>query len=182
MYLELRLTFNVVLLRRRFVGPHNFFVVLLLSAYGAYSMSTRPVLFSAMSGVVNFNGDPSPNVELFRKIDGKNVDQTVTDSKGEFSFPVVYQKKSLLNFLPTEFAVQQVITAVREGKEYSMWVGVKREPQDLAESKGKALVVNCELNLEKANRLRVNNGVFYTFCEWDVAPDEEVIIDNIWDS
>jgi len=144
---------------------------LLIFSYGVYAMSAKPCLFSGMTGVINYEGKPAANVRLLRKIEGKDIDETITDENGFFEFKVVFKSKSLFDFLPTEFAVQQIITAIKDGKEYQIWTGVKRKPEENVESKGKPLVVSCELTLEEENYIKVNGGPFFTLCTWDVEAD-----------
>jgi hypothetical protein len=144
---------------------------LLIFSYGVYAMSAKPCLFSGMTGIINYKGKPAANVRLLRKIEGKDVDETITDEKGYFEFKVAYQKKSLFDFLPTEFVVRQDIIAFKDGQEYLMWAGVKRSPEENAESRGKPLVVNCELTLEEENHIKVNDGPIFSLCTWDVEED-----------
>jgi len=152
---------------------NKFFIslFLLIFSYGVYAMSAKPCLFSGMTGVINYEGKPAANVRLLRKVEGKDEDETITDENGYFEFKAVYQKKSLLSFLPTEFSVQQIITAIKDNKEYPMWVGVKRAPEENAESRGKPLVVSCELTLEEENVVIVNDGPIISLCTWDVEED-----------
>jgi hypothetical protein len=147
---------------------------LLIFSYGVYAMSAKPCLFSGMTGVVNYEGKPAANVRLLRKIEEKDIDETITDENGYFEFKVVYQKKSLFDFLPMEFVVQQIITAIKDGKEYPMWVGVKRKPEENAESRGKPLVVSCELTLGEENYIEVSSGLYFTLCTWDVEADPKI--------
>ena len=151
---------------------------LLIFSYGVYAMSAKPCLFSGMTGVINYEGKPAANVRLLRKIEGKDIDETITDENGFFEFKVVFKSKSLFDFLPTEFAVQQIITAIKDGKEYQIWTGVKRKPEENVESKGKPLVVSCELTLEEENYIKVNGGPFFTLCTWDVEADQSYADEN----
>lgn len=146
-------------------------LLLCIFSYGVNAVSDKKCLFSEMRGVVNFNGKPASNVRLVRKIENKEYDETVTDDKGEFHFPVAYQKRSLFGFLPSEFVVKQDIVAYKDGKEYEMWNGVKRAPEVNAESRGKPLVVTCELSLQERNYIKVNYGPIFSLCTWDVEPD-----------
>ena len=148
--------------------------ILLIFSYVVYAMSVKPCLYSGMTGVINYEGKPAANVRLLRKIEGKDVDETITDENGSFEFPPIYQKKSFFSFLPTEFVIQQIITAIKDGKEYPMWIGVKRKPEENAESRGKPLVVECELTLEEENYIKVNNGIYFTLCTWDVEGDPKI--------
>ena len=142
-------------------------------SYGVYAMSAKPCLFSGMTGIVNYEGKPAANVRLLRKIEGKDIDETITDENGYFEFKVVFKKKSFFDFLPMEFVVQQIITAIKDGKEYGLWSGVKRKREENSESRGKPLVVSCELSLEERNHIGVNDSPFFTLCTWDVEEDPE---------
>lgn len=159
----------------------TYFLVLLVFSYGVFAMGEKNCLFSSMTGVVNYKGKPAENVRLIRKIEGKKVDETVTDEFGNFQFEVIYQKNRLLSFLPTEFAIQQIITAVRDDKEYPLWVGVKRTPEENAESRGKPLDVSCDLSLETENYVKVNDSPYFTLCTWNVEPDKEEIPTDFFD-
>jgi hypothetical protein len=141
---------------------------LLLFSYGVHAMSAKPCLFSGMTGIVNYEGKPAANVRLLRKIEEKDIDETITDENGYFEFKVIYQKKSLLSFLPMEFVIKQEIIAFKDGIEYEMWFGVKRKREENSESRGKPLVISCELTLEERNHISVNDSPFFTLCTWDV--------------
>ena len=154
---------------------------LLIFSYGVYAMSAKPCLFSGMTGVINYEGKPAANVRLFRKIEGKDIDETITDGNGYFEFKAVYQKKSLFDFLPTEFVIQQRIFAFRDGEEYEIWTGVKTQREENSESRGKPLVVSCELTLEETHHISVNNSPFFTMCTWDVEEDPEIVYANPFD-
>lgn len=149
------------------------FILLLLFifSYGVHAVSDKKCLFSEMRGVVNFNGKPASNVRLVRKIKNKQYDETVTDEKGEFHFPVAYQKSSLFDLLPSEFVVKQEIIAYMKNKEYIMWSGSKRVPEENAESRGKPLVVSCELSQKEPELIIVNHGPIFSLCKWDVEED-----------
>jgi hypothetical protein len=145
--------------------------ILLIFTYGAYAMSNKPCLFSGMTGVVKYQGEPAANVRLLRKIEDKDIDETTTDENGYFEFSPVYQEKSLLGFLPVEFAIKQDIIAFKSGKEYGLWSAVKRSKKANSESRGKPLVVTCELTLPERNYITVENGPIFSLCTWDVEAD-----------
>ena len=154
---------------------------LLIFSYGVYAMSAKPCLFSGMTGVINYEGKPAANVRLLRKIEGKDIDETITDANGFFEFKAVYQKKSLLNLLPTEFVIQQRIFAFKDNEEFEIWTGIKRDKEENSESRGKPLVVNCELTLEERHHIRVNGSPYFTMCNWDVEEDPERESFNMFD-
>ncbi|MCP4323307.1 MAG: hypothetical protein GY787_15960 [Alteromonadales bacterium] len=66
--------------------------------------------------------------------------------------------------------MKQDIIAYKDGKEYLMWDGIKRRPEEYAESKGKPLNVSCELTAEEV-AIVVNDGPIYSLCTWDVEAD-----------
>ncbi len=153
----------------------------LIVAYGANAMREKPCLFSGMSGVVNYQGKPAANVRLLRRIEDKAIDETTTDEHGYFEFSPVYQEKSLLGFLPVEFAIKQDIIAFKSGKEYGLWSAVKRSKQANSESRGKPLVVSCELTLPERNYITVENGPIFSLCTWDVEADPKPENSNPFD-
>lgn len=136
-------------------------------------MSIKQYLFSTMTGVVNMHGEPVANVRLVRTINYNKdiVDETVTDENGYFEFPAVHRNNYAGKILPMEFVVSQLIIAHHEGKAYEMWAGVKRKPEENAESRGKPLEVICELGLEEENYIRVNGSPITSLCTWDVESD-----------
>jgi hypothetical protein len=129
-----------------------------------------------MTGVVNLNGKPVANVRLVRTINYNKdiVDETVTDENGNFEFPAVFRNNYAGKILPMEFVASQLIIAHHEGKEYEMWSGVKRKPEENAESRGKPLVVSCELGLEEKYHIWVNNSPISSLCKWNVEPDPKI--------
>ncbi len=147
---------------------------------GANAVTIKQCLFSKMTGVVNLNGKPVANVRLVRTINYNKdiVDETVTDENGNFEFPAVFRNNYAGKILPMEFVASQLIIAHHEGKEYEMWSGVKRKPEENAESQGKPLVVVCELGLEVAHHVSINKSPITSLCVWDVESDpvEDLIL------
>lgn len=129
-------------------------------------------LFSNMSGVITLNGEPVTNAKLVRTVDlsGPKSDETTTDQKGQFEFPAIFTR-TLSKHLPQEFASKQEIIVHINGETYTMWSAVKRTPDENSESRGKPLVVSCELNSEE-NLIKVNNSPIFSLCTWDVEPDK----------
>jgi len=72
-----------------------------------------------------------------------------------------------------EFAVSQVILVHYKESEYKMWSGVKRTEEENAESRGKPLVVECELNSEE-ELITVNRSPIFSLCKWDVESDPKL--------
>ena len=152
-----------------------FFVslILLTFSYGVYAMGIKQCLFSEMTGVVSFEGKAAAGVKLVRMVDlNKELyDETVTDAQGNFNFPAVYRTSILSKILPMEFVVLQKITADFDGKEYEVWTSVKRSPEVNTESKGKPLVVKCNLSQTEAEGIIVDGVSIFSRCTWDVEPD-----------
>jgi len=126
-------------------------------------------LFSGISGVIELNGKPAAHVRLVRRADTK-TDETTTDENGYFEFPPIF-RRTVAKYLPQEFVVTQTIAAHHEGVKYDLWSGVKRQPEENAESRGKPLVVKCELNLSERNYVMVEGSPIFSLCTWDVIPD-----------
>lgn len=147
--------------------------ILLGGVSGAFAMGLKDLgkvcLFSGMSGVIEMDGKPAANVRLVRTAESK-VDETTTDENGYFEFPSVFER-TIAKYLPQEFAASQKIVAHYQGREIDVWVGVKRKPEEHVESRGKPLVVHCELGLEVENLIQVNNSPIFSRCTWDVEPD-----------
>ncbi len=130
-------------------------------------------LFSKISGVITLNGKPAANAHIVRtaNLSRDKVDETHTDENGYFEMPAVFQR-TVTKFLPQEFTATQDIVVHYGGKEYKMWTAVKRNPSENAESKGKDLVVTCELNSDET-LIKVNNSPIFSLCKWDVEPDKK---------
>lgn len=131
-------------------------------------------LFSEISGVITLNGKPVSHAKLVRTVNKEKeiTDETMTDESGHFAMPAVFDR-TITKFLPMEFVVRQVIYVHYEGKEYKLWSGVKREPEENSESRGKPLVVSCELNQEKQYK-QVNGSPIISYCIWDAESDPPI--------
>ena len=132
-------------------------------------------LFSAISGVITLDGKPVAGALIQRTVDkahthGEVTDETTTDADGYFEMPSVWDRSLIGKVLPMEFAVHQEVLVRVDETQYKIWSGVKRKPEENAESKGKPLIVQCELNGEE-KIIWVNNGPVTTVCTWDVEPD-----------
>jgi len=129
-------------------------------------------LFSKMTGVITLDGKPVTNAKLVRTVDlsGPNIDETTTDQNGNFEFPAIFTR-TITKHLPQEFVSNQSIIVHYQGKEYPLWSAVKRKPDENSESRGKPLVVACELNREESI-IKVNNSPIFSVCTWDVEPDK----------
>jgi hypothetical protein len=156
------------------------FLALSLMASGALSMflfePKKVCLFSAISGVITLNGEPVKGAHVRRVVEkfyssGHNTDETMTNDSGYFEMPAVFDQSRLGKFLPGEFVVPQQVFVTYEGEEYKIWEGVKRTREENAEARGKALVVQCELNKEH-EPIVINGGFYFTQCDWDVISDD----------
>ena len=149
----------------------------LLISCGVFSMGLSDLgkvcLFSEMSGVVKLDGKPVAGVRLVRTVNLSTdiTDETVTDSEGRFHFPAAYEK-TVTKYLPQEFVSNQEITAHFNNKQYRMWSAVKRTPEENSESRGKPLVVTCNLDGEET-LIKVNRSPIFSLCNWDVEPDKK---------
>ncbi len=131
----------------------------------------KVTLFSEMSGVLTIGGEPVKNTTITRIVDyeKKSSDTTTTNDQGEFKFPAK-TSRTVAKFLPQEFVVSQQLLVNYEGKEYTVWSGVKRKPEENSESRGAPLAVKCDLNNEE-QYIKVNNSPIFSLCTWDVEPD-----------
>ncbi len=136
-------------------------------------------LFSEMSGVLTVNGEPASNVRLVRtaKWQTEQRDETMTDEHGHFHFPMLTER-TVAKFLPMEFVASQDLRALHDGSEVRIWGGVKRVPEENAESRGEPLVVPCDLAAEE-ELITVNDGPILSRCTWNVEPDPSE--DWIWE-
>ncbi|MEO0972866.1 MAG: DUF6795 domain-containing protein [Pseudomonadota bacterium] len=130
-------------------------------------------LFSGMSGVITNNGEPVAGARITRtvKLTREQSDETTTDEQGRFAFAPVFARTATKH-LPQEFASNQDLVVHHDGDAISIWSSVKRTPEENSESRGKPLVVTCELTSEE-RMLKVNNSPIFTRCTWDVEPDEK---------
>lgn len=136
-------------------------------------------LFSAISGTITLDGKPVVNARLVRTgdRDGPRVDETLTDERGYFEFPAMFER-TVTKFLPMEFVASQKMMVQHQGIEYEMWNSVKRKREENTESRGKPLVVVCELNSEEKS-IVVDRVPIHSLCVWDVEPDAPVNWDEL---
>jgi hypothetical protein len=169
--------------KRIFVRLAVVFCSLFFVAVGVFAMSLGDVgkvcLFSAISGTITLDGKPVVNARLVRTGDraGPIVDETVTDEKGYFEFPVMFER-TITKFLPQEFVASQKVVVVHNNKNYQIWSSVKRNPEENVEAKGKPLVVTCELNSEEKS-IVVDRVPIHSLCVWDVEPDAPINWDEL---
>ncbi len=160
----------------------SIFILLILLGGIAVGLTDigKVCLFSGISGVINLNGKPVAYAKVIRTVKKgrQHQDETTTDKKGYFSFPPIYEW-SITKYLPVEFVVSQKIKVEYKNKVYKLWSGVKRTEEENAESRGKPLVVQCQLNLENKHK-SVNGSEFFTLCEWDIESKPTVNMDNLF--
>ena len=162
-------------MKKNVLFKYSFIFLIFIFAGGVYAMSLTDVgkvcLFSKISGVITLNGQPVVNAKLVRTVDrdGGKSDETTTDGKGYFELPSVFER-TITKFLPQEFVVSQKIHVHYEGKEYEIWSAVKRSPDEKTESRGKPLVVQCDLTNER-KLIIVDRSPIFSLCKWDVEPD-----------
>lgn len=127
-------------------------------------------LFSKISGVITLDGIPAANAKVIRTVNlnKDKTDYTYTDENGYFEMPAVFQR-TVTKFLPQEFVANQDIFVDYMNKNYRIWSSVKRTPEVNSESRGKDLVVECELNSEET-LITVNNSPIFSLCKWNVEP------------
>jgi hypothetical protein len=152
-------------------------IVLVLSILvGAQAMAVgdlgKVCLFSGISGVITLDGKPVANARLVRTADrdGAMTDETTTDENGHFSMPPVFER-TITKYLPQEFVASQEIYVYVDGMKYKMWSGVKRKAYENAESRGKPLIVTCELSGEEQFK-QVDNSPIFSLCEWEAEADK----------
>lgn len=151
-------------------------LVMAFMTNGVFAMSVSDVgkvcLFSNMTGVITLDGKPVANARLVRTVNlsSDETDETTTDENGNFQLPAIF-KRTVSKYLPQEFAANQQIIVHYNDKEYRIWSGVKRKPDENTESRGKPLDVKCELNSEET-MIKVNNSPIFSLCTWDVEPDK----------
>src|SRR5690554_4866403 len=141
----------------------------------AASHKGKDCLFSAISGTITLNGEPATDAHVKRiaskaHVEGEFNDETFTDSNGYFSMPAIWERNLLSRVFPMEFAVPQEIYVDYKGEEYLVWVSVKQKRSENSESRGKPLVVECELNSDK-RLFEVDGSFFSVKCKWDVEED-----------
>jgi hypothetical protein len=159
-------------------------IVLLVVSSSGVAMSIFDVgkmcTFSKISGVILNNGEPVVGATIFREARYEKTfsDQTVTDNNGHFEMPALYVR-SVAKFLPQEFVVWQSIKVDFNGSEYDIWGATKMSKEENSESRGKPLIVTCELSDEK-RIIRIAGVSFITKCKWDVEEDEPLFSDGIY--
>ncbi len=128
--------------------------------------------FSKVTAVITLKGQPVENAKVIRLTNHnkKTNEEAYTDENGYVEFPSRFER-SVLNILPREFAAGQAIDVYVDGKEYTIWSGIKRNTGENAEGNGAPIDLRCELT-KKREFITVNRQTFYTQCDWKVERDE----------
>ena len=121
------------------------------------------------------NGKPVAGATIIReaKYEKTFSDQTTTDENGYFEMPALFVR-SIAKYLPQEFVVGQSIKVQVGDKEERIWSGVKRKREENVESRGKPLIVTCDLS-DDQEIIRVDGSVFEGKCRWNVEQDEDLL-------
>jgi len=137
-------------------------------------------VFSDVSGVVTFKGEPVEGVKIIRTADHEEdkvyTDATTTDKDGKFSFKGI----STFSLRPIMMGtiIRQKIVIKYQGMEYLAWETVKGNNYKYGELNDEnvenpvKLHLFCELTnpqdeLTFINFKYVNKGVIYGLCRWD---------------
>ncbi|WP_250460114.1 DUF6795 domain-containing protein [Microbulbifer litoralis] len=128
------------------------------------------VLFSEMSGIITYNGEPAEDVVLDLSVKW-NEDQSVnqklrTNSKGEFSIPKI--EKRIETSPLVQLVISQTIVATYKGVSYDLWIRSKRDTNEYTETEGKPKNFRCELT-DPLIRIEVESGQLGTPCKWEIA-------------
>ena len=134
----------------------------------------RVCLFSAISGTITLEGKPVAGARLVRTgdRDGAKTDEAFTNDQGYFEFPAMYER-TITKYLPQEFVAKQKLVVHYKSNTYRMWSAVKRDANENVESRGKPLIVECELSAEES-LVVVNGSPIHSLCKWDVESDPVV--------
>lgn len=135
-------------------------------------ISDKNCTFSEISGLITRDGETVQGAKVVRKTYWKSwqQDETTTSKDGTFHLPALFESESKLSF-PAEFVVSQEIWIEHSETWVKIWDGVKRLKEENAESQGKPLVVQCELNQEDET-VFWGSQIFTTKCKWDVEGEK----------
>jgi hypothetical protein len=141
-------------------------VVVLLGVMQGTAMAKK-VIWSAMKGRVLMNGKPAVGAVLKRDFNWAwtrehGVDETTTNSAGEFSFQSIERTSILGSILPHEPVIRQVMTVTYKGVEYNAWANYKHDYDPNTENGGRPIDVTCRLDAE-----RKEHGEVMGLCEFN---------------
>lgn len=115
----------------------------------------KMVIWSPMTGRVTLNGQPAAGAVLMRNFDWEwkdetGSDQTVANSAGEFSLPVIERSSLLGSLLPHQPVIKQVMVIEYKGVKYQAWGFHKMNYKINGENEGRPINVTCRLEAERA--------------------------------
>jgi hypothetical protein len=143
---------------------------LVCALLGALAMSilnpTKTCVFSAVKARLMMSGAPLEGVTVIRRWEWHELreETTVTDARGNFSFPAAFES-SITRMLPMELVVAQGLYVKVGGEEKKFWSNSKRAPQENAEYDGRPISLVCELTHEMKTT-RENGSIRSTLCTW----------------
>lgn len=128
------------------------------------------VLFSEMSGVITYNGEPATNVVLELSVtwnEDENISKRFkTNANGEFFIPKIERKIATSPLI--QLVISQTIGANYNNASYDLWIRSKRDIEEYTETEGKPANFRCELT-DPLIRIEVENGQLGTPCKWEIA-------------
>lgn len=127
----------------------------------------KSCVFSSVDVVVTRDGVPVADARVVRTSEWQKeeVETTVTDSEGRFSFPALYHA-SASKFVPfSEFVASQSIVVEVEGQQFEIWANGKRDPKENAEFGGQPIKLTCELN-DDVRLVEDFDTLLVTNCRW----------------
>ena len=101
---------------------------------------------------------------------GYKQDETTTDENGFFEMPPLYDRNIVGEFLPMEFVCSQTINVSYKAQAFDIWYGIKRDRAENSDSRGKPLIVACEI-LSEEKVTHIDGSSYSTTCIWDVESD-----------
>lgn len=128
-----------------------FVLVPCLAAIGCgISNPLKTCVFSPVKAQLLLKGEPVKGATVIRRWDWQNLreERTVTDDKGYFYFPVVYEY-SIIRLLPAEIVIGQGLYSMVEGEEIFFWTNARRDHEENTEYQGRAIDITCDLSDEE---------------------------------
>lgn len=123
--------------------------------------------FSAVSGIITFDGEPAANARVLRRANWQKEqrDQTTTDNQGRFEFPAMLDR-SVMRYLNGRFTSIETLEVEYNGQRYMIWKMSKTSSEENSEFNGKPMELSCELNAEPEIRFIGRHGVD-GLCVWE---------------
>lgn len=156
------------------------FVLSFICAQGGHAMGffSKPkhCVFSAVSGHLTLNGEPVKNARLVRTgqlghAKTEVTDEAITDEKGYFEFPDMFQSASEFGGLAAFRVFQEIKVYQEDGNEVSIWRGTRKDGVKGNENRQEPWRVQCELSNTIKKLFIVNDASYFTVCAWDVEED-----------